>query len=103
MNESKNKRRLVLAVAVFLLLVGVAAVWFFRSDPVAEVRQLRSQLFSEEGKKLSQEERKEGFQKLSTAMKNLTPQQRKQLLAERQKKMSEDLERFFKLSPAEQT
>src|SRR5262249_16536176 len=80
-----------------------AAAWFWRSDPLDEVRQLRSQLFSEEGKKLSPEERKEGFQKLASTMKNLTPQQRKELFAERQKKMSEDLDRFFKLSPAEQT
>jgi hypothetical protein len=102
MSDSKSKKRTVLAVTAFLLLAGCAAAWFFRSDPVDEVRQLRSQLFSEEGKKLPPEERREGFRKLSTAMKNLTPQQRKELFAERQKKMSEDLDRFFKLSPQEQ-
>lgn len=103
MSDARNKKRMIIATIAFLLLAGVAAAWFFRSDPVDDVRQLRSQLFSEEGKKLSPEERKEGFQKLTTAMKNLTPQQRKELFAERQKKMSEDLERFFKLSPEEQT
>jgi hypothetical protein len=103
MNDSKSKKRIVLGAVVFLLLAGIAAAWFFRSDPVDDVRQLRNQLFSEEGKKLPPEERKEGFQKLATAMKNLTPQQRKELFAERQKKMSEDLDRFFKLSPEEQT
>src|SRR5262249_12738076 len=103
MNNEKNKKRMVLATAVVLLLAGCAAVWFLRSDPVEEVRQLRKELFSEEGKKLPPEERKEGFQKLASAMKSLTPQQRKELFAERQKKVSEDLDRFFKLSPAEQT
>jgi hypothetical protein len=103
MNDSKSKKRVVIASAVFLILTGIAAAWFLRSDPVDEVRQLRNQLFSEDGKKLSPEERKEGFQKVGTAMKSLTPQQRKELFAERQKKMSEDLDRFFKLSPEEQT
>jgi len=103
MNDSKNKKRMFVAGSVVLLLAGCAAAWFLRSDPLDEVRQLRSQLFSEEGKKLPPDERKEGFQKLTSAMKNLTPQQRKELFAERQKKMSEDLDRFFKLSPAEQT
>src|SRR5260370_23037026 len=103
MNDSKSKKRLLIGIGVFLLVAGSAAAWFFRADPVDDVRRLRNQLFSEEGKKLSPEERKEGFQKLATDMKNLTPQQRKELFAERQKKISEDLDRFFKLSPEEQT
>src|SRR5437868_1148328 len=98
MNKPRSYKR-VLSAAVLLLLLAGAAVWFFRSDPVERVRQLGQKLASKE---LSAEERKQLGKQFRDEIKQLTPQERKALRKDRQKKLEDKLTAFFKLSQAEQ-
>lgn len=103
MFEPKNRKRLtIIGISVVLLaLSGVMGSRYLREDPVQKVRDMRNQLFSDAGKKLDPEMRKEAFQKLRESTKSLTPQQRKVLFSEQQKQTSQKLADFFKL-PAEE-
>jgi HAMP domain-containing protein len=99
MKTLRSYKRVMIATALLLLLAGAAAAWFFRSDPVERVRQLGQKLAS---KDLSAEERKQIGKQFRDEIKQLTPEERKRLRADRQKKFEDKLARFFKLSKAEQ-
>jgi HAMP domain-containing protein len=98
MNEPRSYKRVIIAVALLLLLAGVAA-WFFRANPVERVRQLGQKLAS---KDLSADERKAIGKQFREEIKQLTPQQRKELRADRQKKMEDKLAALFKLPKDQQ-
>jgi hypothetical protein len=98
---NKNKGWLI-AVVLLLLLVGVGAAWLFQPDSALEdVRRLQQELFSKEAAKLSPEERQAKFTELREKRKNLTPEEKQELNAARQKKMKDRLHKFFQL-PKEQ-
>jgi hypothetical protein len=96
-----DRTKLPLAALLVLLLLGGLAYAIFQPDPVEEVKEKFAEL-REKGKEMSKEERKEKFQQIRTAMNNLTDKQRFELGKDRQDKMREKLNNFFKLSKEEQ-
>jgi len=91
-----------LAVAlVALLWLGFTV--FGGDAQVARVKELRDELFSEAGKSLTPDERKEKFQELRDTMGQLSPEQRKLAFADVRQKREAELENYFKLSPSEKT
>jgi hypothetical protein len=98
--EGGGRKRLVIAAGL-VILIGGLGFWLLKPDPLAEARQLRAQLFSQD-EDLSPEERRELGQKFREEMKNLTPEQRRALMSERQKERAKELDQFFNLPPQEQ-
>jgi hypothetical protein len=97
-----RKRRLAAAAALLLLLLLLGAVRFARTDPhVAKVQELRKQLAGDAGRRLTEQQRREGWRQLRDEMKQLTPRQRRELSAERRQRSTERLRRFAKMSKAE--
>jgi hypothetical protein len=93
-------RRLLAGAALLLLLLGVAHV--ARPDPhLAKVRDLRQQLTGDAGRRLTEQQRREGWRQFREEMKRLSPQQRRALSAERRQRSVERLRRFAKMSKAE--
>jgi hypothetical protein len=98
--EGGSRKRLVIAAGV-VILVGGLGFWLLRPDPLAEARQLRAQLFSQD-EDLSPEDRRELGKKLRDEMKSLSPEQRRALMSEQQRERAKELEQFFSLSQQEQ-
>jgi hypothetical protein len=99
----KRKYWVILLLLLLLLLGGVGA-WFFGPDPkVAKAKQIMKELSSEEGRKLSRDERRKKRNELRGLKRSLKPEQRRELVAERRKKKNEELKRYFSLAPAAKT
>src|SRR5262245_50510403 len=97
-----NRKWYALAGAILFLLV--TAVWVFSGESqLNRVRRLQKELFSEEAKNLSREERREKFKELGDEMRKLSPQERGQLESEREKKDAERMGNFFGKSKDDQT
>jgi uncharacterized protein YdcH (DUF465 family) len=89
--------------AAAALAIAVAGWWLLRPDPnLRRVQALRLELMSAEAKNLSKEARSEKWKELGATMKSLSPAQRQVLAQEGQKRYQAELERYAKLSPAEQ-
>lgn len=98
-----RRRNLLIALAVlFTTGGGLGAYYLFRENPnVKEVKELRAELFSPEGRKLSREERREKFKKLRSAEDKLSAKQRRELDAPRLEKMRTEMKKYFALSDKE--
>lgn len=97
-----NRKWIAAAAAVLLLLIS--AVWIFGGESQLDrVRRLQKELFSEEAKNLSREERWAKFKELGEETRKLSPQDRGQLESEREKKDAERMGKFFGKSKEEQT
>jgi hypothetical protein len=94
----ESSRRRVLAGVVVLFLAGGAAWYWWPEDEVAKVKALRDAVRAEG---LSPEERRAKWGELRQAMRNLSPQDRMELSADRRKAMVERMNNYFHSSPAE--
>jgi hypothetical protein len=95
-----RKRRLAAAALLLLLLLLLFRV--ARPDPhLAKIKELRQQLAGEAGRRLTAQQRREGWKQLRDELKQLSPRQRRELSAERRKRATERLRRFARLSKAE--
>ncbi len=92
-----RKRWLVPVVAILFILL---AMWHFRSSPVDEVRRMRAQIAAMESE-LSPEDKQELIKKMRDQVKELTPEQRRELMMDQQKKKARQMAEFFQLSPEE--
>ena len=98
----RTRRRRLLAAALLLLLLLLGAVHVARPDPhLAKVRALRQQLAGGAGRRLTEQQRREGWRQLRDELKQLSPRQRGALSAERRQRSTERLRRFAKMSKAE--
>ena len=91
----------VALLGIFFLWLGVRAL--LPDAQVERVRELRDELFSESGKNLPAEERKEKFKTFRESVDQLTPEQRKAAFGDLRKKGEAEMERYFTLSAAEKT
>lgn len=96
---ARHKR---LAWSSVLSLVLMFLWWLWPDRRLSEVKALRAELFSEQGKKLSAEERKGKFEALRKASENLSPAQKQQLAKEGQQRFAQQMQRYVKLSKKEQ-
>jgi hypothetical protein len=98
------RRRTVLAVSLLVLLGGGAAAWRLRPDPhLAAAKGLRQELFSEAGRQLPPQERRQKFEQLRAEVGALSPEQRRGLRSEGMSQRREEMHRYFKMSPDEKT
>jgi hypothetical protein len=94
----------MVAIAVALVALLWLGFTVFGGDAqVARVKELRDELFSEAGKSLTPDERKEKFKELRDTMGQLSPEQRKLAFADARQKREAELENYFKLSQSEKT
>jgi hypothetical protein len=104
MHQPMSKRRWLRrsVLLALLLLVAYGSYRLVRPDPnLKKVRRLQSEFASAQAKEWTPEQRREKFQEMRTAMEQLTPAQRDDLAAERQKRFEDELRRYAQLSPAE--
>jgi hypothetical protein len=94
-----RQRKGFVAVSVVATLVLAWLLWPGRQ--MARVKELQKTLFSEEAKALSPDERREKFRELREVTEKLSPQQRTELRAEANKRQQTEMERYFKMTPAE--
>jgi hypothetical protein len=101
----ENRRRWVLIVGIMLLTAaGIGAYWLLLPDPqFVKVMELREMLTSEETRGLPREKRRELFAEFRQEAAKLTPQQRRQMWADRANRFQERLEKFSKASQQERT
>jgi TolA-binding protein len=98
----KSRRRIVLSVILLLLCSSACAAWYYRPNPhLAAVKQLQKELFSPAGRQLSQDDRRQKFEKLREEVNMLTAAQRLGLRADGMRRRTDQLNRFFKLSKDE--
>jgi hypothetical protein len=84
------------------LLALVALVWYFWPDSrLAAVKALRAELFSAEGRQLSEDERRQKFEQLRAEEKKLSESQRRGLRDEGMKRRAAEINRYFHLSKDE--
>jgi hypothetical protein len=101
MSQNRRKRRWALLVLLLLFGVVYASYRAFGTDPaVAKVKELRQELSA---KDLTQEQRRELFQRLREAMGELTPEQRHAMAKERQNRFAEQMQQYYRMSPEEKT
>jgi hypothetical protein len=82
---------------LLLVLVAAGALWYLRPDPrLAHVRQLRQEMAGASG--LPANERRERWNQLRQEVRQLSPEQRRQLRGDRRLSMQKELQDFFKLS-----
>ncbi len=93
-------KRLSWSSLLGLLLMLIWCLWPDRR--LDEVKALRAELFSDQGKKLSADERKGKFEALRKASENLSPAQKQQLAKEGQKRFEQQLQGYAKMSKKEQ-
>jgi hypothetical protein len=99
--RNSKVRRLV---ALGLTLVVAALGWSFWPDRhLAAVKALRSELFSPEGRQLSQDERRQKFEQLREEEKQLSTSQRRGLRAEGMRRRAAEINRYFHLPKEEKT
>jgi hypothetical protein len=91
-------------VALGLLLLVAGLVWSFWPDGhLAAVKALRSELFSPEGRQLSQDDRRQKFEQLREEEKKLSESQRRGLRAEGMQKRAAEINHYFHLPKEEKT
>jgi hypothetical protein len=98
--RSSRRRRFVTAGLVMLLIVAAASgIWFFRArSRLSAVKQLQGELFSQAGRELPADERRQKFEQLRTEMNQLSAAQRRDLRNEAMKRRTEEISRYFRLS-----
>ncbi len=97
MKDQFTRRRVGTAIVIAILLA-----WLFWPDTqLASVRAMQQELFSEQGRTLSPEERQAKFIDLRTAMAKLSPVQRSKLGADRRQRMQSNLAKYFDMTPDE--
>jgi hypothetical protein len=102
--DKPNRTRRWLRAAIILLLMGGAYLGYraVRGDPnLKKVRALQKELFTADATKLAAEQRSDKFRQLREATDKLSPDQRKQLASEGQKRFEDELDRYRKMSPEE--
>jgi hypothetical protein len=102
--DKPNRRRRWLRAAIILLVVGGVYLGYraVRGDPnLRKVRALQKELFTADASKLVPEQRSDKFRQLREATEKLSPDQRKQLASEGQKRFEDELDRYRKMSPEE--
>jgi len=102
--DAKKKRRFKIGAA--LLMVLVVAAWFFwPSSQVAAVRQMQAELFSADPSAMSPEERKEKFAALRAEQEKLSDEERNALRKEMgklfQKKRNAEAAKYLAMAPAD--
>lgn len=109
-SASSRKKRLWLLAGLFLLLVFIIAVaaWSMSGNPqVGKVKDMRKELFSEAGKTLSPEQRKQKMDEYREAEKKLSETDRNKLREEGakdwQKRATEEAAAYTKLSTQDKT
>jgi hypothetical protein len=100
MNAFRTRRRALVTLGLLgTVAVLLWVVWRHRPNPHwARAKELRQQLASEQGRKLSNEQRRELMGRLKTEMEKLPPAQRRDLFREKQQK---DMKRYFAMSKQE--
>src|SRR3954466_1737796 len=98
MNKQVTRRRVAALLALLLLLLW----WFWPGDSLARVHELQGQLFSDTGRALPAEERRELFAQLRGEMGKLSSRQRAALHNERMQRLKDRLDHYFAMSPDEQ-
>lgn len=94
-----TKRKTALGLLIVLALVLVL-FWRFGPDrQVAKVQALRKELFSEAGRTLSPDERRQRFETLRKEEEALTPEQRRAASADGRKRREAEMAGYFKLAP----
>jgi len=95
------------AIGVGVLLLLALLTWIGMSlwpDPhMARVQELRQELTAANARNLSRAERRDKWKELRTEMDQLSPDQKRKLNEERNKARRERMDKFFKMSKAEQT
>jgi hypothetical protein len=103
METIRNHKKTVGTAVVVLLLLGLGgAVWRARADSqLTKVKELRKQMTSDAARNLPEEKRRELWKQFGKEMQQLTPAQRRQLGAERQRAFEDRIRKFLKMSKAE--
>jgi hypothetical protein len=102
--DKPNRRRRWLRAAIILLLVGGVYLGYraVRGDPnLRKIRALQRELFTANATKLAPEQRSDKFRQLREATQELSPDQRRQLASDGQKRFEDELDRYRKMSPQE--
>jgi hypothetical protein len=102
--DKPNRKRRWLRAAIILLLLGGAYLGYraVRGDPnLRKVRALQKELFTADASKLAPEQRSDKFRQLREATEKLSPDQRRQLASEGQKRFEDELDRYRKMSREE--
>ncbi|WP_145258455.1 hypothetical protein [Planctomycetes bacterium Pan216] len=103
----KQKRTMLLSIGVAPLLLGGAlwAWWPFGDPQVVQARALAKQAFSEEARKLPEEQRRELGKQFRDHMESLTPEQRREVFnnEDRRRRDEERLNAFFLMPPEKRT
>jgi len=92
----KYRVQLVLGVLFFLLVGALVAYW--PSGRVNHMKQLGQELFSDNFKDLSEDEKKAKFEEMRDLRKHLTPEEQLVLQREREAKELEKLKPIFEMS-----
>lgn len=101
MNPLRNPRRFAALIILFLLLAG-AAYWYWRAQPdpkVAHARELGKQLAD---RSLDKNQRQELAKQFREEVRQLAPEQRRELFKDRQKQFQERIAAYFKKPRNEQ-
>src|SRR6516164_6808054 len=101
MNPLGNPRRFFTIIIVLLLVAG-AALWYWRIRPdpkVAHARELGKQLAD---RSLDKSQRQDLAKQLREEVRQLSPDQRRDLFKDRQKQFQERIAAFFKKPRNEQ-
>jgi hypothetical protein len=98
----KTRKWIVISLLVLVLLAGASWYLVRGTSDVSRVKALQKELFSPEARNLPADERQEKRKELGELIRGLSPAQRRELFADRQKKMEEKLDRFFKLPRKDQ-
>lgn len=99
--RNSKVRRLV---ALALVLTTAVLAWYFWPDRhLAAVKSLRAELFSQAGRQLPEDERRQKFEQLRAEEKMLSSSQRRGLRSEGMQRRAAEINRYFHLPKDEKT
>jgi len=98
------KRRWCALIAVLLLLSGCYWIYgrYRAKQNLAKVEALARELAPEQARKLPEQQRRELFKQLQTAMRQLSPAQRGQMFQMQRQKRTEEMKRVLQLPKRQQ-
>jgi hypothetical protein len=103
MKKPTRRQWIALAALLVLLLTAVTAWAAWPNGKVKRAKQLQQELTGPLAQSLPPEERRQKWQEYRETTKQLTPAQRRELTAERDKRRRDEMTRYFSLSAAEKT
>jgi hypothetical protein len=100
--RSARKRWIALALLLLLTGAGIGVARYVRVRMhLSAVKSLQSELFSDAGRQLSNDERSQKMTALRSEMSALSADDRRSLRTEGMKRRTEEISRYFRLSPEE--